>query len=104
MKKIAFVFCCFCLLVTATVTNTFAQGTTSRVTGVVQDKNGAAIPGATVTLTNDANGTALTTTTSDSGVYTFDLIQVGSYSIMIEKQGFKKYLSNHNHSKFNQPL
>ena len=81
----------------------FAQGTTSRLTGVVEDKNGASVAGATVTLTNDGTGASLTTQTSDSGTYTFDLIQVGSYTVTVEKQGFKKFLSAHNMVNVNQP-
>ena len=81
----------------------FAQGTTSRLTGVVLDQKGAAVPGATVTLTNDGNGIALTAQTSDSGTYTFDLIQVGSYTVLVEKQGFKKFQSKHNAVNVNQP-
>jgi len=50
------VFCCFALAF-----NAAAQGTTSRVTGTVTDSTGAAVEGATVTLTNDATVTSLTT-------------------------------------------
>jgi hypothetical protein len=41
----------------------YAQGTTSRVTGQVTDTSGGRIPGATVTLTNDATGISFTTVT-----------------------------------------
>src|SRR6185295_15022329 len=103
MRRLLNLICAFAILITITAV-TFAQGTTSRVTGNVQDKNGAAVAGATVTLTNDANGISLTTQTTDSGNYTFDLIQVGSYTVMVEKQGFKKFLSAHNIANVNQPL
>ncbi|MDQ6785405.1 MAG: Plug and carboxypeptidase regulatory-like domain-containing protein, partial [Acidobacteriota bacterium] len=81
----------------------FAQGTTSRVTGTVTDTSGAAISGATVTLTNEGTQTSLTTVTGDSGAYAFDLIQVGSYQVTVEKQGFKKTVSNKNTVNINQP-
>jgi hypothetical protein len=103
MRTLAKLICAFSILTTITAV-AFAQGTTSRVTGNVQDKNGAAVAGATVTLTNDANGIALTTQTTDSGNYTFDLIQVGTYTVLIEKQGFKKFQSAHNVANVNQPL
>ena len=48
------------------------QGTTSRVTGTVQDANGGALVSVTVTLTNEATGVSFTTETSDSGAYSFD--------------------------------
>ncbi len=81
----------------------FAQGTTSRVTGTVTDSSGAAVSGATVTLTDEGTNTTLTTQTSDSGAYTFDLIQPGKYTVAVEKQGFKKYVSTNNTALINQP-
>src|ERR1043166_5473233 len=79
------------------------QGTTSRVTGTVHDANGAAVAGAKVTLTNEATSIAFTTETSESGVYAFDLVQIGTYSVTIEKEGFKKFLSQRNTINVNQP-
>ncbi len=81
----------------------FAQGTTSRVTGTVTDGSGATVSGASVTLTNEGTNVSLTTQTSDSGAYTFDLIQVGTYQVSIEKQGFKKFVSKGNKVNINQP-
>lgn len=80
-----------------------AQGTTSRVTGTVVDSAGAAVPGASVTLTNEGTGIVLTTQTSDVGAYVFDLIQIGKYQISVEKTGFKKFVSPGNTVNINQP-
>ncbi len=80
-----------------------AQGTTSRVTGVITDSSGAAVAGATVTLTNDGSNASLTTTTSDSGGYVFDLVQPGTYTVAVEKAGFKKHVSSNNPVLVNQP-
>lgn len=80
-----------------------AQGTTSRVTGTVTDASGAAVPGAQVTLTNEATNTSLTAETSDTGIYTFDLVQPGTYTVTVEKQGFKKLVSSKNPVLVNQP-
>lgn len=87
------------------LTSSFAlgQGTTSRVAGTVQDANGAAVSGATVTLTNEGTGISFSTETSDSGTYAFDLVQVGKYSLTIEKPGFKKFVSQGNTLNINQP-
>src|SRR5438552_1634660 len=104
VQKLAYLICSFLILIAMTVTVALAQGTTSRVTGVVQDKNGAAVAGATVTLANEGTGVSLTAQTSDSGTYTFDLIQVGTYSVTVEKQGFKKFVSSHNLANVNEPL
>src|SRR5689334_8195055 len=94
----AFLFLVFCLVAAAN-----GQGTTSRVTGTVQDSNGASVPGAKVTLTNEATAVSFTTESSDSGAYSFDLVKVGKYSVTVEKQGFKKFISTANPVNVNQP-
>jgi hypothetical protein len=79
------------------------QGTSSRVTGTVLDQAGAAVPGATVTLTNEATKVSFNTDSSSSGNYVFDSVQVGTYTVTIEKQGFKKFISTGNQINVNQP-
>jgi hypothetical protein len=102
MKTFSHLFLSLTLIAIFSLT-ALAQGTTSRLTGVVLDQKGAAVAGATVTLTNEGTGIALTAQTSDSGTYTFDLIQVGKYSVLVEKPGFKKFQSQHNAANVNQP-
>lgn len=80
-----------------------AQGTTSRVVGMVTDSTGGRVPGATVTLTNDATGVSLSTVTTDSGTYAFESVQVGSYTIAVELQGFKKFVSSANAVNIGEP-
>lgn len=82
---------------------TFGQGTTSRLTGTVVDGTGAGVPGATVTLTNEATGISFTTQTGSSGVYAFDLIPAGTYQVAVEKAGFKKFIATNNVVQINQP-
>jgi hypothetical protein len=81
----------------------YAQGTTSRITGAVTDQTGSAVPGATVTLTNEATGISYTTQSSSSGIYTFDLIPAGMYQVAVEKSGFKKFIATGNTVQINQP-
>ncbi len=83
--------------------NAFGQGTTSRVTGTVQDGSGAAIAGATVTLTNEGTGATLTAETNETGAFTFDLIQASTYTVAVEKSGFKKFVSTGNMANLNLP-
>src|SRR5215211_4377556 len=90
MRKplLAFLLLSFCLIGVA-----HGQGTTSRVTGTVVDEKGSVVPGAVVTLTNEATQSALTIETSSGGTYVFDSIQIGKYTVSVEKQGFKKAVS-----------
>ncbi len=80
------------------------QGTTSRVTGTVVDEKGSVVPGATVTLTNEATQASFTAETTSAGTYTFDQIQAGKYTVAVEKQGFKKAVSVGNTANINQPV
>lgn len=80
------------------------QGTASRVTGTVVDEKGSVVPGAIVTLTNEATQISLTTDTGTGGTYVFDSIQAGKYTVSVEKQGFKKAVSVGNTANVNQPV
>ncbi len=102
-KKSIFVAFTFSFLVLGLFTFAFAQGTTSRLTGVVTDSAGSVVPGAKVTLSDDKKGISKTTMTGDNGGYTFDLIQAGEYTVTVEKDGFKKYISTKNTVNINIP-
>ena len=64
------------------------------VTGTVKDPAGALIPGADLTLTNDATRVAQHTRSTSSGTYVFEAVPAGAYTLKVEAQGFKTYLSN----------
>lgn len=101
-KSVFYSFSVFILMLTA-VSFAFAQGTTSRVTGTVTDNTGAVVPNATVTLVNEGTRQSLNTQTSDKGTYSFDLIPVGTYTVTVEKEGFKKFVSTGNNVNVNLP-
>jgi hypothetical protein len=92
---------CLALLLVCSIA-TLAQGTTSRITGVISDSAGAAVSGASVTI-KSASGVELTTQTNEDGEYTFDLIQPGTYEVTVEKAGFKRVVSPGNAALVNQP-
>lgn len=69
-----------------------AQTMFSDLTGVVSDPSGAGVPKATVTLINAETNSRRTATTDDTGAYRINGLLVGSYSLEVEAQGFKKYL------------
>lgn len=88
----------FALYVLLFLSTTFvmAQGTTSRISGIVSDSSGAAVANATVTAVNEGTGAVFVTKTSAAGTYTFDLLQVGTYTIKTEAPGFKQFISTGN--------
>lgn len=82
----------------------WSQGTTSRVTGVVTDPSGAVVPGANVTLTNQATNLSFNTKSTSAGTYVFESVQVGTYAVSVEKEGFKKFVSAGNVLTIGQPM
>ncbi len=59
-----------------------------RITRVVKDPSDAAIPGATLTLTNTATGAKRTATSDSTGAYSFPALAVGQYDLEAKFQGF----------------
>ncbi len=76
------------LLSTTFAVTTVAQATGGSGTGTVLDRDGGAIPNATVTLRNSATGQTLVTQTTEAGSYTFPNVPVGDYTITIQSTGF----------------
>ena len=71
----------------------FAQtGGEAGIQGTVTDSEGAAIPNATVTVTNDATGIALSRQTNGEGLYTVSPILPGIYTVRVKSQGFSDYV------------
>ncbi len=69
----------------------YGQGTNGSLTGQITDPTGAAIVGATVSLTNIGTNSVQTDKADPSGVYTFKLVPPGNYSLRIEASGFAAY-------------
>ena len=68
-----------------------AQSTGGRIRGTVMDASGGAVPGATVTLINEANHATRIVQSGETGEYIFLEVPVGTYEIDAASQGFKKY-------------
>lgn len=71
----------------------FAQFDTASVLGFVRDSAGAAIPGATVTLTDVNTGVTQTVQTGKDGEYEFASVKIGNYRVDTSASGFSKYQS-----------
>ncbi len=64
-------------------------------TGTVLDTSGAAVAGAKVTITNEANGATRTATTESDGKYLFTQLAPGKYKMEVKAQGFKTAVRQH---------
>ena len=62
---------------------------TGRISGTVTDPTGAAIPGAIVTIINTGQGLQTKTSTDQSGNFSLPSVNVGTYDILFEAQGFR---------------
>src|SRR4051812_20616636 len=60
------------------------------ISGSVTDAKGAAVPGATVTITNVGTGQSIVVTTSGEGTYTAATLDAVIYNVVIESPNFKK--------------
>jgi hypothetical protein len=58
-------------------------------TGRVSDASGAAVPAAIITLASVSTGAVRTTTSTDSGNYSFPAVPPGMYNLKTEHTGFK---------------
>jgi len=63
---------------------------TGVITGIVIDPSGVLVPGATVTLI-DAAGISYETSTGENGIYYFNSVPVGVYSVRASAPGFNPY-------------
>jgi hypothetical protein len=64
---------------------------TGGITGVVTDKSGALVPGATVNVISEGTGqTARSSTTGDDGGFSVNLLTPGAYRVEISAANFKK--------------
>lgn len=68
--------------------------TTGSIFGTLKDPSGAVIPGATITVTNTAQGIQTKTMTDDKGVFNFPSLTVGRYNLEAEAPGFKTVKRN----------
>ncbi|HZW81273.1 MAG TPA: carboxypeptidase regulatory-like domain-containing protein [Candidatus Deferrimicrobiaceae bacterium] len=71
---------------------TFASASiTGSISGVVTDKSGAVISGASVTATDTTTGIKTTQKTDSKGFFNLPTLAVGTYDLEIKQLGFKTY-------------
>jgi hypothetical protein len=80
------------LLTVMWATTAIAQYTTARLSGTVQDKTGASVPGATVIVEQEGTGYKQEVKSGAAGEYLFPSLPVGSYQLTVEMAGFNTYV------------
>lgn len=78
----------FCFAFGASHAAAQSQASSGQITGDVTDPNGAAVPNASVTVTNKETGLTRTATTSDDGLYTIVLLPPGTYTVSAQASNF----------------
>ena len=89
----------FGLIVTLAIlaaSGAYAQGggATTSLSGTVSDSSGAVIPGATVSVRNNATSTEFSATTNGQGGFTVPAIDPGAYTVTVTLMGFKTAVLN----------
>ena len=85
-------------------TRLLAQGITGTIAGTVTDPSGAALPGATVTITQASTNTVHTVTSSENGSFTAAELPPGDYTVQVEHQGFQRFRQTGVHLTIDQTV
>ncbi len=89
ITRLAILFAALCV-----AASLFGQAVTSSITGTVADVSGAVIPGATVTVSDRAQGFTRVTKTNGAGSYLVAAMPAGTYTLTVTAKGFKTYVAS----------
>lgn len=68
-----------------------SQAANGSIEGTVLDSSGGVLPGVTVTVTNTDTGASRAVVTNEAGIYRAPLLPLGTYTVVAELQGFRKF-------------
>jgi hypothetical protein len=78
-------------IVVFATTMAFAQ--TATLTGVVTDSAGGVVPGAAVTVVNNATQVTTESVSNTSGQFSFPALPIGTYTVTVALSGFKTFVA-----------
>src|SRR3954469_20270270 len=81
-----------------------AQSTGGRIVGQVTDTSGAVVPGAKITLPNEATGVDYNSQSGGNGDFSVLQLPVGVYTVTVDHGSFKKYVRKGVRLELNQVL
>ena len=76
------------------LSSTFAYAQTATLTGVVTDTAGGVVPGANVSVVNNATKVTLESVSNTSGQFSFPALPIGTYTVTVSLTGFKTFVAN----------
>jgi hypothetical protein len=79
-----------------------AQTVTGTLQGTVADQNGAALPGANITIRNVETGQERTATTNGEGAFNAAFLPLGKYTVTVAAKGFNTHLRENVNVELNQ--
>jgi len=79
------------LMLVSSAGSVLAQSDTGRIEGIVTDASGAVMPGAIVAAVNAQTNIRTEAKTNDEGRYVLTPLRVGTYTLEITAQGFRKF-------------
>lgn len=104
MKKKCLALFGFALALLLAAPITSAQNAAGSIVGTVTDPQGAVVPGAKVTVSNDATGVNDTALTSSAGYFEILALPIGNYHLTVESQGFSVAVTQSKKLEINQTL
>src|ERR1700722_5649689 len=87
-------FLCLSIVLLLSASSVWAQTGASTIRRTITDSSGAAVAGATVTITSLETNSTRSQETSSTGSYSFELIPPGKYKLEISAKGFRKEIVN----------
>ena len=75
------------LMILLTLTVSFGQTITASIKGTVKDDFGKPVTGATITVKDEEQQIVTTATTDENGGYQVLDLSIGSYKLVVEKDG-----------------
>jgi len=78
-----------CVGVLSLACGLFAQSSGS-ISGTVKDSHGGVVPGASVDVNEPSAGVRQSVQSNDAGIFVFPQLPPGTYTLTVEKTGFKK--------------
>jgi hypothetical protein len=84
-----------CLVALSSISR--AQVGSASLSGIVQDKTEAVVPGADLTLQNNASGVQRASHSNGAGIFSFSGVPSGDYTLTIQRSGFKQLVRSSIH-------